>query len=366
MQVQIGAKIKQLRKRDGRTQEAMANAIGVTAQAISRWEANGGCPDLELIPAIANYFGVTIDELFGYESDRQSKLDAMLQAITEKNKRNNGVDVCVDECIADARSALLEFPGNEKLMLCLASTLYNAGYVRHGEHHLTDADGYDILDTARHKQYTEWQEAIGIYEKLLSSLGEGQLRQTAMRELVQLYANTGEHEKAREIVSSVPALCASREMLSLNCCDGRSRAEEYERVLGKVVSMAADLLVWAVIANKNHYSAEKSAARIQDAIGLFAVLESQVPYYAQMSSLHLYLSEYLWRAGNRGGAFDALENARILARKFDAASDSAPAGRIAAQLPEVWPWWCVPSSADVALEIHADSRWDAWVKACKE
>ncbi len=86
----------------------------------------------------------------------------------------------MDECIADARSALLEFPGNEKLMLCLASLLYNAGYVRHGEHHLTDANGYDIFDTARHREYNEWQEAIQLYEKLLSSLGEGTLRQTAL------------------------------------------------------------------------------------------------------------------------------------------------------------------------------------------
>lgn len=44
MQVNIGTKIKELRKRDGRTQEVMANAIGVTAQAISRWEANGRIP----------------------------------------------------------------------------------------------------------------------------------------------------------------------------------------------------------------------------------------------------------------------------------------------------------------------------------
>ncbi len=44
MQVQIGAKIRELRRRDGRTQEAMVNAIGVTAQAISRWEANGAIP----------------------------------------------------------------------------------------------------------------------------------------------------------------------------------------------------------------------------------------------------------------------------------------------------------------------------------
>ena len=65
MQVQIGEKIKQLRNRDNRTQEMLANAIGVTSQAISRWETSGGYPDVEIIPAIANFFHVSIDELFG-------------------------------------------------------------------------------------------------------------------------------------------------------------------------------------------------------------------------------------------------------------------------------------------------------------
>ena len=71
MQLELGQKIRELRHRDGRTQETLADALGVTSQAISRWEANGGYPDMEMIPAIANYFGVSIDELFGYESDRE-------------------------------------------------------------------------------------------------------------------------------------------------------------------------------------------------------------------------------------------------------------------------------------------------------
>lgn len=53
MEVRLGEKIRLLRQRDGRTQEALANAIGVTSQAVSRWEANGGYPDVESIPAIA-------------------------------------------------------------------------------------------------------------------------------------------------------------------------------------------------------------------------------------------------------------------------------------------------------------------------
>ena len=63
MQVNLGEKIKELRKRDGRKQEDLAKALGVTSQAVSRWEANGGYPDMGMIPSIANFFHITIDEL---------------------------------------------------------------------------------------------------------------------------------------------------------------------------------------------------------------------------------------------------------------------------------------------------------------
>ena len=74
MQVNLGEKIRELRKRDGRKQEDLAKALGVTPQAVSRWEGNGGYPDMGMIPAIANFFHVTIDELFGYDNDRETKV----------------------------------------------------------------------------------------------------------------------------------------------------------------------------------------------------------------------------------------------------------------------------------------------------
>lgn len=62
----IGSTITRLRKERAMTQEQLGQAIGVSAQAVSKWE-NGGMPDAELLPAIADRLGVTVDTLFGRE-----------------------------------------------------------------------------------------------------------------------------------------------------------------------------------------------------------------------------------------------------------------------------------------------------------
>lgn len=62
MSFDMGRKIKELRRNAGITQEKTAEALGVTTQAVSRWESGSGCPDIMTIPALANFFGVTIDD----------------------------------------------------------------------------------------------------------------------------------------------------------------------------------------------------------------------------------------------------------------------------------------------------------------
>ena len=142
MQLNLGQKIRELRRRDGRTQEALAEAIGVTSQAVSRWEANGGYPDMEIIPSIANYFGITIDELFGYHNDRESKIDAIIKKVEDFGIRNRGDDEWVDECLAIIREGLVEFPQNERLLFTLADTLTEAGWRRHREWLYYDNEGF--------------------------------------------------------------------------------------------------------------------------------------------------------------------------------------------------------------------------------
>ena len=65
MDLLIGERIKKYRKNKEMTQDALAQALTVSPQSISKWECGEGYPDITLLPAIANFFEVTVDELIG-------------------------------------------------------------------------------------------------------------------------------------------------------------------------------------------------------------------------------------------------------------------------------------------------------------
>ena len=63
--MQMGTIIAKLRKERGLTQEALATQLDVTNQSVSKWESNVCCPDITLLPKLADIFQVSIDTLFG-------------------------------------------------------------------------------------------------------------------------------------------------------------------------------------------------------------------------------------------------------------------------------------------------------------
>jgi len=393
MQFKIGDKIRELRRRDGRKQEDLANALGVTNQAVSRWEANGGYPDMEILPAIANYFGVTIDELFGYHNDRENKIETVVAQINDMNFKNNGVDVNIDECIALAREAMIEFPGNEKVMLCLASVLYNAGYVRYGEYHLIDEEGFNVYDTARHREYAEWREAISIYEKLLVTLEEGELRHQAMLELTQLYLNTGEHIRALSLIETAPSIYGSREFLRINACDGKKRAEACGEALLKTIRAGAELMIGTILSYEQTITPSEKVKGIRSAIKLFDHVCTDGNYgthNAYIARMYTLLSLYLWLDGKHDEAFEALDHSLVHFKMFEQCCDSedtvytSPLIRLvkidkptakadsdyphpdAKSLSDDWPWWSVQEDSLVRSEIQFDPRWKEWVRKTQE
>ena len=380
--ISLGKIIRELRIRDGRTQEALAEVLGVTAQAVSRWEKEICYPDMEIIPSLANYFGVSIDELFGYDNIRDKRIAEMAEKITEMNRQNNGKNVNMDECVDLAREALIEFPGNEELTCVLASVLYNAGYVQDGEHHLIDEEGYSVYDTARNRQCRQWQEAIKLYEKVIPVMAEGKLRQKAVTELSQLYKNTGEHEKALRLAENAPDMRASGQFLKINAFDGKEAIGVSGETLLETVNQSAELIaniVWSDCTLKPEAAAEmlKNAVKMFDQV---CVDKDYGRYCWTIGCIYLLRSYYQWLSNDRDGAFESLDSALWHARKYEELKNineyeySSPLlrhvrskvihsdmdGSFRKDLPEIWPGWNVPEQERVKEEMKKDPRWKIW------
>ena len=87
MQETIGQVIRRLRKERGITQEEMADMLGVTAQAVSKWENDVGIPDVSQLVPIANLFDISIDTLFSRENkNTEEQVQEFLQSLDEKNQ----------------------------------------------------------------------------------------------------------------------------------------------------------------------------------------------------------------------------------------------------------------------------------------
>ena len=71
---------RSMRKQRGLTQEQIAETLGVSCQAVSKWETNSSYPDISLLPIIADYFGVSVDYLIGH-----AKIYTMQQVRSRKN-----------------------------------------------------------------------------------------------------------------------------------------------------------------------------------------------------------------------------------------------------------------------------------------
>lgn len=390
MKLDLGNNIRQLRRRDKRTQEQLAEALGVTSQAVSRWEAGGSYPDMTLIPSMANYFGVSIDQLFGYESDREQRIEALAAQIDEMNAQNNGRDECMTECIAKARAALVEFPGNEKLMISLASALFNAGYVRYGEEHVTDAEGYSVYDVEKHRTYAEWKEAEALFEKVIQTLPYGKLRDRAMSELSQLYLNLGETDKGMALASSAPSMLSSKEFLMTRVHDGKQGVKENSEMLLNLVRACGQFVISITTGDQQHLTAKEKAENVAAAIRLFEAVcpdKNYGAYHAFIVPLEMLRSLYLWLDNRQDEAFAALDNARENSLKFIAVCEkgeacyTAPLVRLLKHeapcdaetarweyhaMPKDWPWFDAPEAEKVKKEIQADPRWIAWEKSLEQ
>ena len=106
MQIRIAENIRAMRKGRNLTQEQLAEAMGVTVGAVSKWELGGSVPDIGMIMELADFFETSVDVLLGYEWRRQSQERAVEEI------RRLRIEMRFDEGIRAAEKALQKYPNS--------------------------------------------------------------------------------------------------------------------------------------------------------------------------------------------------------------------------------------------------------------
>lgn len=150
--LKISEVILRERQKNKLTQEELASKLGVSAQAVSNWE-RGGYPDIVLLPQIANFFHITVDELIGND-------EATRQADIESFKKRYGTHSSPDS-LALAKEYYRKYPDNFEVCELLAFAIHNNTDTRKENYHLLKEVCEKILNecTWEHTR----QNAIEIY-----------------------------------------------------------------------------------------------------------------------------------------------------------------------------------------------------------
>ena len=214
MKIKIGAKIKALRKKVDVTQDRLAEYLGVTAQAISRWESEICYPDIEVLPAIADFFSVSLDELIGVDQKlKENKINEYIEKANKEQCAGN-----FKEAICIYREAVSQFPSSYKLQAFLASAI---GCMDNGEK--------ITLESAN--------ESINICQRILEDCIDDSIRYLALNILCWVYyRQLDDFDKAIEIVTRLPKIYGCQEFVQAEILKVRMPSEKAEEFIYALIS----------------------------------------------------------------------------------------------------------------------------------
>ncbi|MDR0916698.1 MAG: helix-turn-helix domain-containing protein [Oscillospiraceae bacterium] len=184
MNLYIAENIRRLRRERDITQEKLAERVGVTTQAVSKWERGDAYPDITLVLPLASYFGVSTDELLGLDTAKNEQ--KIMEYLAENTRlANRGRN---DEQFELLRRAHGEFPNDWRIM---AEYIWCLNY---------DGSFDTLIPSGRHSA-----ELTRLSNRILDECTLDEPSYAAMLELATHYAHAGDMEKATAYANRFPA-----------------------------------------------------------------------------------------------------------------------------------------------------------------
>ena len=193
MTINMGGKIRQMRKQKNLSQEVLAQVLGVSFQAVSKWETGAAMPDVAMIPAIASFFGVSTDELFDFNLLEQEK---KVQELCWAAAKYRFDDPAKSEAML--REALKQYPGNEVI-------LNNLLYV------MQTPDRYG--------------EVVTVCKSILEITRDDEVKYDVLRILAKTYHDMGAQELVKPTLEQIPELYFAKLELAANLLQGDDALE---------------------------------------------------------------------------------------------------------------------------------------------
>ena len=240
MNIPIGENIRRLRRERNLTQEETAAHLGISFQSVSKWERGDGYPDITMLPALANYFGVSVDELLGMSvTEKKSKYDEINRRWDENNRAG-----LHPENVSLMRRSLKYFPNDALLLVQLSTSL-------------------EKLDGTQEEKMKNLRESIALQEQILRCCEDSEVRGATLYNICHAYWKAGEREKALEYAEKLPNLFKARENALVYFLTG----EEKHKVAKEVLTPIAWIIVHHLNAlgeTENNADYQKRALKILD------------------------------------------------------------------------------------------------------
>lgn len=289
MTIKIGAIIKKLRIENSVTQDTLATAVGVTPQAISRWESEGSYPDIELLPAIADFFSVSTDELLGYKiSERENTLADLKKEMYRLAEFGE-----TDERIEFVRTAFAKYPSDceirEQLSVCLSNK-----YIETNEKAL--------LDEA---------ESLSLY--VIENCKDADIYHDAINMLIWIYAEKDQTDKALKILERLTPMKYCRELSMARYGIGDGNGELYDQdVIDKLADYLGMAIRGLVLDNElpNDPSTwDKKIKMLKTANKIYSLIygEDMMFYHCRVGTNYRIMATYLIAQGKTEETLTALE-----------------------------------------------------------